>query len=127
MKNPITKEQRLNLLTSAIEGGSNYWYLFDEGACKIIYGLTEDQTTPEGIPFVDKVFEALEKGASIPISDIETEEILGELSMKSIKEGESLMLEKSPSHFADIISNNDDSITADVWFQYAVMKDIIYG
>ena len=37
------------------------------------------------------------------------------------------MAEKSPSHFADMISENDDAITHDVFAQYVILGEIIYG
>ncbi len=120
----VTREQRLNLLISAIEGGSNYWYSFEKEACAMIEKVapSSNKTT-----FVDRLFKALESGLSIPVHEIEEGEKLGEISLKSIEEGEQIMLKKHAPHFADILSEQDDAVTADVWFQLAVMKDLVYG
>ena len=121
----LTDETRSNLLCSAIEGGSNYWYFLGEDADKIIQSVApRDKETP----YVTRMWAAIKAGKEIPIRDAEDEKtILGKISLVSICEGEQLMLDKQPRHFADILSENDDATTGDVWFQYAVMKEIVYG
>jgi hypothetical protein len=49
------------------------------------------------------------------------------ISSVDFAEGFRLMAEKSPDHFGDFISGNYDIITADVWLQYVVLKEVIYG
>lgn len=128
MENPITDEQRSNLLCSAIEGGSNYWYLLNEDSCQIINEKGKPQGSTERIPLVDKMFKALQAAAEIPVYDIEdATELLGKISMSSIKRGEEIMVKDYPGHFADIISESDDANTGDVWFQLAVMGQVVYG
>ncbi len=41
--------------------------------------------------------------------------------------GLSLMGGKSPRHFADLVNENDDAITHDVFMQYVIFGEIIYG
>lgn len=38
-----------------------------------------------------------------------------------------LMANKSPTHFADLIGENDDAITHDIFMQYLILDDIVYG
>lgn len=124
MKNPISSQTRLDLLTAALHGGSNYWYFLSKEADSIAkrHELNEKE------PFVDSLWKAIETGEEIPIHDVENEiNLLGKISLKSIEEGEELMLSKLPEHFANIIRDNWDAETADVWFQLAVMKDLVYG
>lgn len=125
--NPIKDEDRENLLCSAIEGGSNYWYWIGDAAHKIINEHTERYK--DNTPFVDRMWTALKKGAVIPIHDIEDYKgkKIGEISLESIYKGEALMLEKYPTHFADIIAENDDATTGDVWFQLAALGELVYG
>lgn len=121
----LTDETRSNLLCSAIEGGSNYWYFLGRDAEKVI-----DSVKPSDgeTPLVTRMWAAIEAGKEIPVRDIENvNTILGKISLLSIHEGEQLMLDKHPSHFADILDENDDATTGDVWFQYAVLKDLVYG
>ena len=37
------------------------------------------------------------------------------------------MAEKYPRHFTDMIQEQDDATTADVFFQCVVLQDVIYG
>lgn len=111
-----------NLLISALEGGSNYWYQLDREEVRRIneYGKAS-------MSFIDRLYVFLEGGNSIMIDDIEDDEELGQLSMKSIRKALRLMAKNSPHHFADAISEKDDATTADVFFQYAVMGEVKFG
>jgi hypothetical protein len=120
----LTSERRQDMLVGALEGGSNHWYRFGDRACNIIgFIAPSDKKTP----FVDRLWRTLQLGFAIPIHDVEGPEHLGYISLKHMKAGEQLMLQKQPEHFADIIAENDDASTADVWFQYCVLKELVYG
>lgn len=41
--------------------------------------------------------------------------------------GLSLMASKAPRHFADLVAENDDAVTHDVFMQMVVLGDIVYG
>lgn len=120
----LTDEQRLNLLTSALEGGSNYWYEIRKAACDKI-----DSVKPSDgkTPFVDRMWAAIKAGKNIEVHDIESRDLLGHISLETIERGEQSMLEQQPEHFADILAENDDACTGDVWFQFAVLNQIVYG
>ena len=114
---------RHNLLTGAIEGGSNYWYWLGEDACKIMRKYKAKHE-----PLVAYFFRALQEGESIPVRQDDDEgDILGYISMGSIEKAEVLMATKYSHHYADVLLGNDDATTADVWFQLAVMGEIVYG
>jgi hypothetical protein len=125
----ITDEQRVYQLVAALEGGSNYWYNFDYEANEIINSVPQLETDDACFvdTFVWKLWSALKAGKEIPVSDIETGEVLGNLSIASIERGEETMLKDYVQDFADILSGNDDAGTGDIWFQLAVMNDIVYG
>lgn len=119
-------ETKKNLLTSALEGGSNYWYYLGDDANAILKPFRKE--LGKGKPYVDYFFRALERGYSIPVRDAEDEdEVLGHISMESICRAELLMATKHASHYADAKAERDDATTADVWFQLAVLGDIVYG
>lgn len=46
---------------------------------------------------------------------------------EQIKKGLQLMAEKAPYHFNNFIEENDDAETADVFGQFVVYGDLIYG
>ena len=60
-------------------------------------------------------------------SEEEDPNILGYLTKENIIKGTQLMIFKSPEHFFDLLNDNMDATTADVWFQYVVLGEIVYG
>lgn len=121
----ITDEQRLNLLTSALEGGSNYWYYLGKDALNIIAEVCPpDKTTT----LVDRMWQAIKAGKEIPVRAIENpRDVLGKLSLASIDKGEQLLADKHSHHLSDIVTENDDATTGDVWFQLSLMGEVVYG
>lgn len=129
----LSNERRKDMLTGALEGGSNYWYQIGDQAGKVI-----DKYLRKHDGFADTMWRALKDyGKTLPIHDREPSQdeesgkmihkILGHISLQSIMEGEVLMAQHQPQHYADILKEHDDAETADVWFQYCVLKDVIYG
>lgn len=49
------------------------------------------------------------------------------LTLKDVRKGLRLMKKLYPSHYADLMEENDDAITGDVWLQLAVFGELIYG
>lgn len=78
----LTDQQHEDLIITALEGGSNYWYFISDIAMNII-----TKTTPyyRGC-FSERFWEAIRyKGAVIPINDIENQLTkIGEISLASI-------------------------------------------
>lgn len=117
----LSHDDRLDLLTAAMEGGSNYWYFFR-------YEVNPAIGEPDGeTPLVDRIYTALKNGHTLYIHEIEDDVLLGAINMRSIREGERKMQKDHPYHFADVVAENADAITGDVWFQYAVMGALVYG
>lgn len=119
----ITNERREDMLVGALEGGSNYWYFIPEEATDIIDRLVPDKTQP----LATRMYKALLQGATLPIDDIENGDRLGDINLESIEKGEQLMATNHDLDFMAIINEEDDASTADLWFQYAVMGEIVYG
>ena len=106
------------LLIDALEGGSNYWYLLRK-----LPWRNEGETISESI-----LRSLLQEGGKLEVYDIEDEdELLGTLTLDSMLEAFDLMEENWSTHYADILRDNVDASTADVWFQLAVMKDLVFG
>lgn len=121
----IPDDRREDMLTGAIEGGSNYWYYLSDNMCDRIL-----EATPEldKHPFVARMWAYLKTGKKIVIRDIEDKsEILGKLSIADMSEREFKMAKEHPEHFSNILTENDDAETADVWLQYVLMNSIVYG
>jgi hypothetical protein len=110
-----------DLLITALEGGSNYWYYLPDLSMTKKY-REEGQATSE------RIFKAAMSGEIIPVHDAENEEeFLGNISKENFIKAETLMKENSPQHYANAISENSDAETADVWFQYVVLGEITFG
>lgn len=121
----ITDQRREDMLIGAIEGGSNDWYWIPNESSKII----EKYNDRGIILFSIAMWKAIKDGArTIEINDNENrKEKLGEINLVSIEKGETKMFKEQPQHYMDIVNENDDATTADVWFQYAVLGSIVYG
>ena len=73
-------------------------------------------------------------GTLVVYDDYEVEELEeGEkptkytLDLKAVRKGLRLMKKNYPRHWADLVEENDDLITGDVWLQLAVFGELIYG
>lgn len=49
------------------------------------------------------------------------------LTLKDVRKGLRLMKKDYPYHYADLVEENDDAETGDVWLQLAVFGEVIYG
>lgn len=117
----LTDEQVMNLLCAALEGGSNYW-------------ISEVHQGEEPAQPLDNDFAWFEwwpvYGGSIKLVELDPD--TGErkqhiLNKDVLREGLAKMAEKSPRHFADVLAGNDDGETGDVFLQYCLLGELIYG
>lgn len=121
----LSNEVRLNLLVSALEGGSNYWYLLGARSVNEVEEyLNKDDA---GLPFAFQMMRAIERGASIRVFDCETGEKLGYINLESIKNAEEIMLRDYPEQYAIAKQDEGDADTGDIWFQLSVMGEVVYG
>lgn len=105
-----------DILITAMEGGSNYWYYLDT-AGKVF------ERSPEKSLTEDIITAVLEKGEEFDIYDIEEEDqVLGKLSRENIERGIALCLKGGVNPFQDM-----DAGTADVFFQCAVMGEVVFA
>lgn len=85
----------------------------------------------------DKWATALIKGKGVVVydcyalDDAETEEEKAEarheITLDDVKKGLERMRDSYPYHWADLVEENDDLITGDVWLQLTVFGELIYG
>lgn len=122
----ITDETIRDLMCCAFEGGSNYWYAGME----------------KGKPSTEPVSEELQKewpwpyllpttGGSVTFSDAyEAEDgkvVTYTLDGEAIKRGLSVMAKDFHNRFADIVEEDMDANTGDVFLQCCIFGDVIYG
>jgi len=122
---PITNEMIDNVFVTAIEGGSNYWYLIPDKEYNVIKLLEPKAPLSTGLARAVMLHKV-----DIDIHDAEDDdELLGTLSYNKIKErlGTAHEDENIMRHLMAIVSDDYDAENADVVFQYLVMGEVIYG
>lgn len=122
----ITWSRVRDILCSAFEGGSNYWYQIDK-----FVPPTANAKTPW--PDSDIVFKHLDypvrENGALFISSLEEPERkdLKPVNRETIIEGLKVMAKDQIQHFADMVRERDDATTGDVLLQCIVFGEVIYG
>ena len=119
----ISRQRISDLLCSAFEGGSNYWYVIE----KFIQPETLNFRTDE-----DEIFKHLDyplnEGGAVMVGDMEDEDSKPKrLDLGAIKKGLRIMAKKYPRHMSDFLNENDDADTGDVFLQCCLFGEVIYG
>ncbi len=113
-----------NTIITALEGGSNYWYMLgDIKGCPFSDGLTEKALS-------ERIAYGLwhNKDARVVIWDAEEEEeLLGVLTYDSVREGMQLACKDYMKEINMMISGDYDAWTADTLFQVLVMGEVTFG
>lgn len=120
-----------DLLITACEGGANYWVdeigrpSFTDEMMEASRKLDEEDGFENG-PF----YNSLLLGSTIYVDfgdegDGERRRVT--INMDHAKSGLEIMSRKYPHHFANILSDNHDAETADVWLQCTCFGELIYG
>lgn len=145
----LTKEDIIDILVTALEGGSNYWYLMDLPENIKSYGETKSEAVGEyilqggSIDFYDReeyydIKDSLNNG-DYNIGDSEdmidqksyNEDIeetkLGYLDMDKILDGITKIKSEYPEIWRNILLENADAGDADVFLQLCVMGEVVYG
>jgi hypothetical protein len=127
----ISISQVRNLLCCALEGGSNYWYRID------------NQVLPPGTVFDDfkeggkaqdpenywhwaQLIPTLE-GGSLLISAPGEQYGPRVLNLEAIKRGLQLLADNHPAVFADVVDENEDAQTGDIFLQLCLFGEVILG
>ena len=115
----IPDTQIVNIFITALEGGSNYWYNLPD------IQMARKHYKDSGLAGSEKVIKAvLEHNEVIPVYDLEDEDSkLGEISQANIKRGIQLFLNDGDRAWDEGM----DAGEADVFFQYVVMGEIVFG
>jgi hypothetical protein len=141
-KVPITEDQIKCLLCDAFEGGSNYWcqivgYKFPDG---IVYkdfregGRFGPKTSSDQTVWVDPALAywhphqliPLHEGCALLIKDQDEDKDAHRLDPIALRRGLRIMAEKYPQHFANVVNDNDDAETGDVFLQCCLFGEIVY-
>lgn len=119
----ITKEDIINLFVTALEGGSNYWYYLP----RIPNGV-RDIMAELDMELTEAIGEYVLRGGIIDINDAEDEETkLGTVDMTSLLEAIDILKNDYTSAYENIIDEEYDADDADIFFQLAVMGEVVFG
>jgi hypothetical protein len=112
-------------LCTALEQGSGYWASWD--------GVVSGGTVPPDLAD-DQImadYFRLANGGKIKIREYEDgyrdRGPMLELTAAKIRAGLTRMAQNHPKHFADLVAEDGDASTADVFLQYCLLGEIRYG
>ncbi len=112
------------IIVTALEGGSNYWYILgDIKGCPLSFEMT-DKAPSQRIAY------GLwhNKDAEVYIHDNEMDtELLGILTYDSVRERMQLATINHLSELESMIRGDYDAWTADTLFQVLVMGEVVYS
>ena len=112
----LTNEQVANQMIGALEGGSNYWI---SG-----FFLESSTHTPVEKPwYADPLVYTGE--FKIRVEPHEDEETM--FTHETLKKGLDWLAQKHPRRLVEILTENDDAETSDVFLQACVFGEIVYG
>lgn len=110
-------DQFEEVIVTALEGGSNYWYLIDEKH------IPPKEKYPMLAPS-QRVARAVWEGAVIPVHDAEDPEtVLGDLSIENFKNNFASFIHE----WVQIEDQSGDAETADIILQFTVMGELTFG
>lgn len=120
----VTREQIANLLCSALEGGSNYWITR-------VLPLEPQEwvfTSEPEVPYHYLHDYPLNPGGSLLVIDTlsDSDGVLT-LDQDSVQRGLITMAEQYPRHFTDILMEETDALTGDIFLQCCVLGEVLYG
>lgn len=127
VKVDVSREVIENIVVTALEGGSNYWYYIGEEAIKRINSVAPRTNNSS---FSERVIKAVfDYDIIVPIHDIEDTdgEPIGELNVKTFEERLELCASEALWALQEEIDERGDAGSSDVIFQYLVLGDYVYG
>lgn len=112
-----------DLLITAFEGGSNYWYVINSMTKPELLSFRFDEERV--IPSCDY---PLNEGGCLMIGDIEDAEVESKiLNLATVTTGIELLATTYPKDFSAILTGDEDASTADVFLQLCLFGKIVYS
>lgn len=119
----ISYETIADLLCSAFEGGSNYWYTIAD----IIEPLDCHKFKDSYDEYFPHMHAPLSSSGKILIYAEGDQSKTYILNLNSLKRGLKILAKKYPHHFNKVAAESGDADTADAFLQCCLFGDIIYG
>lgn len=117
-----------NVFITAIEGGSNYWFILSKEAVKIIRSHVHENFDPHLSTAI--LTAIMNHNAIVPINDVENpDEILGWLSKDRIEEMLIKLVNDDGYNWAlkNEINEQGDAESSDIVFQYFVLGGVEFS
>lgn len=126
IKHTISDEMMVTLF-SDMNSGSGYW-------AAIVEDYPSGYKPNSGLCYEDKLWEWVKEGGTFTVEDVEDEETKFVIGLKEIKKGLEVMAQIMTTDFSNLINEEDDATTGDVFLQCCCFpeevlknKDVIYG
>lgn len=123
----VPMERIVNCLIGAFEGGSTYWLRQIEYVEGSANGEYENPRYSDEHYWNDGGRANLSYDNPEESEDEDGDQVTKEIGTSELTAGLSIMAVKHPRHFGDLIAENDDAITHDVFIQCVLMGDTVYG
>ena len=124
----IPMEVLENVIVTALEGGSNYWYYLTDDAVRLIRkAVPKNEEAYLSVAILKAV---LYHNVEVPIHDAENEDdVLGYLSGKTLPQRLQELSGDDSYNWAleSEIAGNGDADSSDVVFQYIVLGEVIFS
>lgn len=113
----VTAQQVCDQIIAAFEGGSNHW-IHEVRPVELATGVPHNPWYGHYSVF----------GGDFLIIILAVEDdTQWQLKPDNVRQGLTLMAEKYPDHFKDLIEDNGDAATADVFLQLCLFEEVVYG
>lgn len=123
----VPLERIVNCIIGAIEGGSNYWL-------NSFVAHKDSADLRARLKAVDKIWYAEEQfwteGGKADLEFDKPDDKsdgTATVTLTALTNGLTIMANTAPRHFADLMSENDDAITHDVFIQCVLFGEIVFG
>jgi len=111
------------IMVTALEGGSNYWYLIDlndTGVSREKYEKDPHSVQVAKMIWYDRI--------NLRVLDKEDEDVLlGEVNLTTIKTAFEIICSQYPQTYLNLIQDQYDTEDADIFFQIATMGELTFG
>jgi hypothetical protein len=122
----LTAKRIANVLTSALEGGSNYWYRLAHVIPPTTWELESESRDKDGRHYIQDA--PLNPGGELLIVDeLSDDDGVLTLDGNALQRGLNILAEKYPMHLSAILAEKDDSGTGDAFLQCCLLGDVLYS
>ena len=115
----ISTSQIMDMIITAMEGGSNYWYLIESYQPTKWEKQINDKTLCVEVYDIEEHHDAVREGEGVAP--------LGVLTYQSIKSGIEKMIRDWPDAFQRWMDESYDAEDADIFLQLCCMGEVVYA